>query len=45
MTCPAARIRLPRGTRVEAAWGGFSSSAAICSDVAKSNVEISEEEG
>ncbi|CAJ1394226.1 unnamed protein product [Effrenium voratum] len=30
--CPAARLRLPRGARVEAAWCGFSSSGAICSD-------------
>lgn len=32
VVCPAARLRLPKDTRVETAWCGFSSSAAICSD-------------
>lgn len=31
VVCPAARLRLPKDSRVEAAWCGFSTSAVICS--------------
>eukprot|EP00930_Biecheleria_cincta_P049128 TRINITY_DN34376_c0_g1_i1.p1 TRINITY_DN34376_c0_g1~~TRINITY_DN34376_c0_g1_i1.p1 ORF type:complete len:584 (-),score=74.68 TRINITY_DN34376_c0_g1_i1:34-1785(-) len=33
VVCPASRLRLPKGMRVEAAWCGFSSSAVISSEL------------
>jgi len=41
VTCPAARLRLPRDARIEAAWCGFSSSAVICSDRRASSLSSS----
>lgn len=32
VVCPAARVLLPKDAGIEAAWCGFSTSAAICSD-------------
>lgn len=32
VVCPATRLRLPRGLQVEAAWCGFATSAAICTE-------------
>lgn len=45
--CPAARLRLPRDARIELAWCGFSSSAAICSERlrrSRSSVDSRDEE-
>lgn len=35
--CPAARLRLPKGVKVEAAWCGFTSSGVVCSETSRAS--------